>query len=212
MSILYWPLFCNQWAHKELELLTWYKRSLKSQKKSYLFSVCLFISKLNFYLFTCVHMCLRAFTIYMCLHVFIHCRHRLIQAVLHYVTLCYILLHSFSFLVSWAAPKDLVLGLVYFVPVGSSKVSGWYKLIFMELLENPIVVKIANISWGKNWRVTINVAFDKEIWLCMELKTTYAMYSPLAPIRQRTERKARINLPPTRPWRGPSGWIDLTIP
>ena len=83
----------------------------------------------------------------------------------------------------------------------------------MEFQENPMDVKMAKISWGRNWSPIINMA-DKDSIILGSLypMTTNAMNTPLAPIRQRTERKARMNLPPRSPSRGPWGRMVLIIP
>ena len=87
----------------------------------------------------------------------------------------------------------------------------------MELEENPIVVKRDNMSWGINWRPMIIVAPDKssvrytykpEVY---EL-TTIPMIAPLARIKQRMEKKATINLPPSSPSRGPKGRMVRITP
>ena len=106
----------------------------------------------------------------------------------------------------------------------------------MELQENPREVQIDKMSWGTNWSPTIIVAVDKDkdgpsfrvkvyslpampmfsamvsIFVKVYSMLTNAMSTALAPIRQRTERKARINLPPSSPSRGPRGRMDLIIP
>ena len=84
----------------------------------------------------------------------------------------------------------------------------------MELQENPIVVKIDKMSWGRNWRPIIRVAVveGKSIPFLLNVMTKNAMYTPLATTRQATERKATINLPPSSPSRGPMGRIVLIIP
>ena len=83
----------------------------------------------------------------------------------------------------------------------------------MEFAENPIVVKTDKIICGMNCRVIIIVAVDKDRSKEEEYSTTtHAMKTPLAPRMQSTERKARINLPPSSPSRGPRGRMDLIIP
>ena len=87
----------------------------------------------------------------------------------------------------------------------------------MELQENPREVQIDKMSWGTNWSPTIIVAVDKDkdgpsFRVKVYSMLTNAMSTALAPIRQRTEKKARINLPPSSPSRGPRGRMDLTIP
>ena len=85
----------------------------------------------------------------------------------------------------------------------------------MEFQENPIVVKRANMSWGINCIPTIITAADKGRPTTTNKSpnfTTIAMTTPLARIRQRTERKATINLPPSSPSRGPRGRMVLIIP
>ena len=73
----------------------------------------------------------------------------------------------------------------------------------MELqdLQNPVDVD-DKMSWGTNWSPTIIAAVDKDKDRpSLRVYKVYSMFTKaintaLAPIRQRTERKARINLPP----------------
>ena len=72
-----------------------------------------------------------------------------------------------------------------------------------------MVVTRAKISWGPNKNIINAVTVNKILGYP---STKKAMKTPFAPIRQRTERKTSINLPPIRPSRGPIGRIDLIIP
>ena len=75
-----------------------------------------------------------------------------------------------------------------------------------------MVVKTANMSWGTNLSPIINVADKTDIPSSSYPVKSVATYNILANSMQRTDRKARINLPPIRPSRGPIGRIDLIIP
>ena len=82
----------------------------------------------------------------------------------------------------------------------------------MELEENPIVVKTDKMSWGTNWSPIWPRIMAAEVCSQDNPPTTIPMNIALAPMEQRTERKATINLPPSSPSRGPRGRMVLITP
>ena len=82
----------------------------------------------------------------------------------------------------------------------------------MELMENPMLVNTDKMSWGTNWSPMINVMAVDSKQPSAYIETIIERNKPLAKIRQRTERNAKMNLPCSSPSRGPRGRMVLIIP